>query len=92
MFSYLMTAFTALLFVALTPGVLLTLPPKGSKLVVALTHGLVFALVYHFTHKAVYHFTRKYEGFGPMGPPMIPPPVAPPAITATADSNKKMGK
>jgi len=64
MFSYLMTAFTALLFVVLTPGVLLTLPSKASgKIVIALVHGLIFALVYHFTHKAVWAWTRKYEAF-----------------------------
>ena len=64
MFSYLMTAFTALLFVVLTPGVLLTLPSKASgKIVVALVHGLIFALLYHITHKAVRAWTRKYEGF-----------------------------
>jgi len=55
--NYEMTFFVALLFMLLTPGVLLTLPPKGSKLVVAATHGLVFALVYHFTHKAVWRYT-----------------------------------
>ena len=49
--QWLMLAFVALLFAALTPGVLLRLPPGGSKLTVALTHGVVFALVYHFTHK-----------------------------------------
>ena len=48
----------ALLFVALTPGVLLSLPPGGSKLVVAATHGVVFALVYYVTHKAVWNATR----------------------------------
>jgi len=59
-----MTAFTALLFVVLTPGVVLTLPSKASsKLVIAIVHGLVFALVYHFTHKAVREWTRNYEGF-----------------------------
>ena len=59
-----MTAFTALLFVVLTPGVLLTLPSKASgKIVVALVHGLIFALLYHITHKAVRAWTRKYEGF-----------------------------
>ena len=63
MFSYLMTAFTALLFFVLSPGILLTIPPKGSKVVVAVVHGLVFALVYHFSHKAVLDLTRKYEGF-----------------------------
>lgn len=47
--QWLMLAFVALLFAALTPGVLVTLPPRSSKLTVALTHGVVFALVYHLT-------------------------------------------
>jgi hypothetical protein len=63
MFNLLMTAFTALLFVVLTPGILVTIPPKGSKFVVALTHGVIFALLYHLTHKAVHHLTKKMEGF-----------------------------
>jgi hypothetical protein len=50
--------YLALLFVVLTPGVLLSLPPGGSKLVVAATHGVVFAVVYHLTHKAVWNATR----------------------------------
>lgn len=48
-----MALYLALLFVALTPGILLSLPPGGSKLVVAATHGAVFAAVYLVTHKAV---------------------------------------
>ena len=52
----LMTLFTAALFFALTPGILLKLPEGGSKYIVALTHALVFALVYLFTHKMVYTF------------------------------------
>jgi hypothetical protein len=47
--QWLMFAFVVVLFVALTPGVLLRLPPGGSKLVVALTHGVVFALVLYLT-------------------------------------------
>jgi len=59
-----MTAFTALLFVVLTPGVLLTLPSKTSdKIVVALVHGLVFVLLYHLTYNVVLNWTHKYEGF-----------------------------
>ena len=53
-----LSLYLALLFVVLTPGVLLSLPPGGSKLVVAATHGVVFALVYHFTNKAVLNATR----------------------------------
>ena len=63
MFSYLMTAFTALLFFVLTPGVLLTIPSNGSKIVVAVVHGIVFALVYYLSYKTVWALMRKYEGF-----------------------------
>jgi hypothetical protein len=35
-----------LFFVLLTPGILVTLPPKSGKLTVAITHGVVFALLY----------------------------------------------
>ena len=72
MFSVLMTLFTALLFVVLTPGVFLTLPAKGSVLTAAFVHGLLFALLYHLTHKAVWHWIqgdKKVEGFGACGVP-----------------------
>jgi hypothetical protein len=46
------------LFVALTPGVLIKLP-MGSKLKVAAVHGLVFVLVWNLTHR----FIRRLEGF-----------------------------
>ena len=57
----LMLAYAVLLFVVLTPGVLLRLPMNGSKMVVAVTHGVVFAVVWHFTHKMVWRVA--YEGF-----------------------------
>ena len=53
-----MSLYVALLFVALTPGVLLSLPPGGSKLVVAATHGVVFALIYCLTKNYVMNATR----------------------------------
>ena len=53
-----MSLYVALLFVVLTPGVLLTLPPGGSKLVVAATHGVVFALAYCLTKNYVMNATR----------------------------------
>ena len=56
-----MFAYAALLFVVLTPGVLLRLPNNGSKMVVAVTHGVVFAVVWHFTNKMV--LTASYESF-----------------------------
>jgi hypothetical protein len=55
-----MFLFSALLFFLLTPGILLTIPPKSSKTVVALVHALVYATVWHFTNKIVWEAT---EGF-----------------------------
>ena len=55
------TLYVALLFVLLTPGILLTLPPKGSKLVVAVVHGLVFAVILYFTNGAVSDFARRFR-------------------------------
>jgi uncharacterized membrane protein len=55
--------FTALLFVVLTPGVLLTLPKGGSKLTVAVVHGLVFAVAYYFIEKIVSDLNTKVDGF-----------------------------
>ena len=46
-----------LLFVLLTPGILLSLPPKGSKWSMAIVHGLVFALVLCLTHKYVWELS-----------------------------------
>jgi len=58
-----MAVFTALLFIALSPGVLLSLPPGGSKMTVVVVHALVFAIVYGVTHKMV--MTYMYpQGFG----------------------------
>ena len=45
------------LFVALTPGILVTLPNKGSKVAVAATHALLFAVVVYLLRK------YQYEGF-----------------------------
>jgi hypothetical protein len=61
--SVVMFVYAFLLFFVLTPGILLSLPPKGSKIVVALTHAFVFALVWHFTHKIVWRSTQGlFEG------------------------------
>lgn len=50
-----MFLFVAILFFVLTPGVLVTLPPKGSKLVVALVHAIIFAVVLFLIHRNVVH-------------------------------------
>ena len=46
------------LFVALTPSVLLRLPSHGSKIMVAVTHGVIFALVWTIIYKPVMSMTR----------------------------------
>jgi hypothetical protein len=56
-----MGLYVAVLFVLLTPGILLRLPPKGSPLVVAIVHGAVFALVLCLTYKMV--LSMSVEGF-----------------------------
>lgn len=59
-----MSLFVAVLFVALTPGILLSVPAKGSKITKAMVHGLVFALVFHFTHRMIWnYFYGRWEGF-----------------------------
>jgi hypothetical protein len=54
-----MALYAAVLFFLLTPGVLLSLPPGGSRTTVALTHAVVFALVWTLTHKMVYKMVGK---------------------------------
>jgi hypothetical protein len=41
------------LFVALTPGILLTIPTGGSKITVAVVHALVFVVVWTLTSRPV---------------------------------------
>lgn len=57
-----MSLFVAVLFFVLTPGVVLRLPPGGSKLMVAGVHALVFAAVFGLTHKLAMDMLYK-EGF-----------------------------
>jgi len=51
--EWVMFLYTALLFFLLTPGILLTLPPKGKKMTVALVHALVFGVVFALSHKTI---------------------------------------
>ena len=45
--------YLAVLFFLLTPGVLVSLPPGGSRTTVALTHAVVFAVVWMLSHRVV---------------------------------------
>ena len=66
MMSYALAIYAAVLFVVLTPGVLLRLPPKGSLLTQAAVHGLVFALVFCLTSSYVSRLTASMSGFEDM--------------------------
>jgi hypothetical protein len=59
--NVLLNLYLAVLFVALVPGVLVTLPPKCSKYVVLAVHAVLFALIWQFTHKTVWRMSM--EGF-----------------------------
>jgi hypothetical protein len=50
---WVMFLYTTLLFFLLTPGILLTLPPKGKKNTVAIVHAVVFGLVFALSHKTL---------------------------------------
>jgi hypothetical protein len=65
MYNLMMSLAIAALFFVLTPGVLLSLPPKGGKFVVAATHAILFALIFHLTHKTLMNLTQGSEGFKP---------------------------
>lgn len=56
--NFFMLLYTFVLFFLLTPGVLLTLPPKASTIIVALTHAFVFTLLMWITHAAVWSKVR----------------------------------
>ena len=55
--NFFMAIYMALLFYVLTPGILVTLPPRGGKMIVAATHAIVFSIVYYFTHRFVWMST-----------------------------------
>jgi hypothetical protein len=51
--NWIMFLYAALLFFLLTPGILLTLPPKGKKMTVAAVHAVVFGLIWALTHNMI---------------------------------------
>lgn len=51
----------AALFVALTPGVLLSLPKGGKRLTVAIVHGLLFALIWSLVRTPLARVTRMFD-------------------------------
>lgn len=61
--NLIVVAYSAILFFILTPGILVTLPPKSSKMMVAAVHAIIFAIVLGLTCKMVWKFSMRLEGF-----------------------------
>jgi len=53
----------AILFVLLTPGLLLRIPPKGPLLTTAIVHAIVFAVLFYFIGMFIYPYYDKIESF-----------------------------
>lgn len=49
------------LFYVLVPGILVVLPPKSGKHVVALTHALVFGVILAIIHKPIWTATQGWS-------------------------------
>lgn len=77
-------AYAAILFFILSPGVLLRLPPKGSKFVVVATHAVIFAIILGLTCKMVWKFSMRMGVEGMEGAEGTEPKKAATAAAATA--------
>ncbi len=54
-----MAMYVSILFFVLTPGVLLTIPTKGKKMVVAACHAVIFGIIWGVTHKHVHKMLKE---------------------------------
>lgn len=62
--NLLFSLYVLVLFFVLTPGILVTLPKNGSKMMVTAVHGAIFAAVLFFTGHSVWRMTEEaFEGF-----------------------------
>ena len=55
--------FSTLLYYVLTPGILITIPQKSSKKVVALVHALLYSTIWYFTYKIVFNINEGFETY-----------------------------
>jgi len=60
--SIYLTLYLVALFFVLTPGVLVSLPPKSDKITVAITHAIVFAVIYQLTFNIVKNAVEGFKG------------------------------
>ena len=62
--NLLFSLYVLVLFFVLTPGILVTLPKNGSKMMVTAVHGAIFAAVLFLTGHSVWRMTEgALEGF-----------------------------
>jgi p-aminobenzoyl-glutamate transporter AbgT len=59
MSSIVTSVFAVILFIILSPNVLLRLPPNGSKMTVVVVHALIFGTIFYFIHPMVYGYFNK---------------------------------
>jgi hypothetical protein len=59
-----LTLYSAVLFFALIPGILVKLPPNGKFFTVAAVHTVIFAFIFFFTHKLVEQLSKKIPIIG----------------------------
>jgi len=64
--------FSVVLFFALTPGILVTLPKNGGKMTVAAVHAVLFAVVFYFSNKLVEQMSEGFKEGSKNKPPAIP--------------------
>lgn len=65
--NVLFSLYLLVLFLVLTPGVLVTLPKNGSKYTIAAVHGLIFAALLYVTGHYVWKLTGgALEGMTPV--------------------------
>lgn len=50
----------AILFVLLTPGLIVRIPSKGPLLHATIVHGILFAILYYFISKIALHYSNNY--------------------------------
>ena len=69
--NWFVAVYLALLFVVLSPNVLIRLPQNGNKMTVAVTHAIIFGVIVYLTTKMVWKLSLSmgiYEGMA------MPPP------------------
>jgi hypothetical protein len=64
--NWIVTVYTGLLFFILSQKILVSIPQKGNKYMVALFHAIIFALVLRVTHHFFYNLLAIYEGNSPI--------------------------